>query len=116
MIKLFVVGFPRDLEQEELQEIFARYGEVASATIITDQNTGTSKAYGFVTMDDAGALKAMNDLDGGMIDDRTISVRLAHQGAKAEKAFSTRGGPVGKRPRAVPAIMPVKTKRPRLQR
>ena len=116
MIKLFVVGFPSDLEEQELYEIFAAYGEVGSATIITDQETGVSKAYGFVTIDDAGAMKAVSDLDGGSIDNRTISVRIADQRVNAQRAFSTRVGLVVKRPQPIPVEVPGKRKRPRLQR
>ncbi|WP_428331055.1 RNA recognition motif domain-containing protein [Mucilaginibacter sp.] len=78
MVKLFIVGLPRDMEETELLEIFTVYGQVGIITIVTDQNTGESKGYGFVHMEDqAGADRAIAALNGAEIDDRTISVRIA---------------------------------------
>ncbi|NCD72461.1 RNA recognition motif domain-containing protein [Mucilaginibacter agri] len=78
MAKLFIVGFPKDMKEIELVELFSVYGAVNTATIITDIETGASKGYGFITMtDDAGANRAIEALDGGSIDDRIISVRFA---------------------------------------
>jgi RNA recognition motif-containing protein len=78
MIKLFIVGIPRDMDETELTEIFTPYGEVASVKIITEQESGISKGYGFINMlDTAGAGRAIEALDGASIDERTISVRIA---------------------------------------
>ncbi|RYY37242.1 MAG: hypothetical protein EOP46_03450 [Sphingobacteriaceae bacterium] len=80
MSKLFVVGIPRDMESAELEDIFADYGTVSNTTVVTDMETGISKGYGFVTMDDRNAAEAaIAALDGGQIDERTISVRFAQQ-------------------------------------
>lgn len=78
MAKLFIVGFPKDMEEIELVEMFTIHGIVNTVTIITDKDTGASKGYGFITMaDDAGAQRAIAAFDGATIDDRTISVRIA---------------------------------------
>ncbi|MEO7212970.1 hypothetical protein [Mucilaginibacter sp.] len=78
MAKLFIVGFPRDMEEIELVEIFSIHGIVNTVTIVTDQSSGESKGYGFIMMaDQAGAERAIAALDGGEIDGRTISVRFA---------------------------------------
>lgn len=78
MAKLFIVGFPRDMEEIELVEMFSLHGTVNTVTIITDKVTGQSKGYGFITMtDDEGAARAIHVLDGASIDDRQISVRIA---------------------------------------
>ncbi|ASU34205.1 RNA recognition motif domain-containing protein [Mucilaginibacter xinganensis] len=80
MTKLFVVGLPRDMEETELLEIFSVYGQVAIVTIVTDIQTGISKGFGFVHMEDeAGAGRAIAALNGAEIDDRTISVRIAEK-------------------------------------
>ena len=78
MIKLFIVGFPRDMSEIELEEIFSVYGLVDAVKIITDKETGKSKGYGFLTMtDQSGADRAIIAIDGAAIDGRLISVRVA---------------------------------------
>jgi len=78
MTKLFVVGFPRDMDKAELLEIFSLHGLVDLITIITDKETGVSQGYGFVHMnDEAGAKRAIAALNGAEIDDRQLSVRIA---------------------------------------
>ena len=78
MAKLFIVGFPRDMEEVELVELFSSHGIVNNVTVITDQIAGESKGYGFITMaDGAGAERAIAALDQAEIDGRVISVRFA---------------------------------------
>lgn len=90
MVKLFVVGFPRDMDEVELTDIFAAYGEVSAAKIITDQETGESQGYGFVDMvDQAGADAAVAGMDGAAIDDRLISVRIREDKSQLKKVYST---------------------------
>ncbi|AYL94893.1 RNA recognition motif domain-containing protein [Mucilaginibacter celer] len=80
MIKLFIVGFPRDMEEIELVELFSAYGTVNTVRIITDKDSGISKGYGFLEMlDEAGAQRAIDAMNGATIDDREISVRIAEQ-------------------------------------
>jgi RNA recognition motif-containing protein len=78
MAKLFIVGIPKDMQEIALVEMFSIHGTVNTVTIVTDQVSGESKGYGFITMtDDAGAERAIAALDGADIDGRTISVRVA---------------------------------------
>jgi RNA recognition motif-containing protein len=80
MIKLFIVGFPRDMEEVELVELFSAYGTVSSVRIITDKDSGISKGYGFLEMtDEAGANRAIEAMNGATIDEREISVRIAEE-------------------------------------
>lgn len=80
MVKLFIVGFPRDMEEIELVELFSAYGTISSVRIITDKDSGISKGYGFLEMtDEAGAQRAIDAMNGATIDEREISVRIAEQ-------------------------------------
>ncbi|MDB5116227.1 MAG: hypothetical protein JWQ79_1719 [Mucilaginibacter sp.] len=91
MAKLFIVGFPKNMQEIELVELFSAHGAVNTVTIVTDKDTGESKGYGFITMtDDAGAERAIQAMDGATIDDRTISVRLAEEKQPAKPAVSPR--------------------------
>ncbi|MCR8556554.1 RNA-binding protein [Mucilaginibacter sp. BJC16-A38] len=94
MAKLFVVGFPKDSTDVELLEMFSVHGTVNSITIVTDQQTGASKGYGFVAMTDkAGADRAVSALDGMAMGDRKMSVRIAETKNAAD-------GPAPAEPRA----------------
>ena len=78
MIRLFAGGFPRDLEESELQEIFEQYGQVLAVKIVRDKKTAISRRFGFVDMaSQEGADMAMAELHGGSIDEDVISVKLA---------------------------------------
>ncbi len=82
--KLFVGGLPWATTAQELEDLFASFGEVTSAKIIADRRTGRSKGYGFVEMntpDSArGALDALNNSEYG---GRSITVDPARD-AEAE--------------------------------
>ena len=55
-MNIFIAGLSYNLGEAELEELFAEYGEVVSARVIMDRETGRSKGYGFVEMteDEAG--------------------------------------------------------------
>ena len=77
-MKLFVAGFPFDVDDQELHEIFSDHGTVASAKVITDRDTGKSRGFGFVEFaDDTQAQAAMKALDGATLSGRTLSVKVA---------------------------------------
>jgi RNA recognition motif-containing protein len=74
MAKLFIVGFPRDMDEVELVELFSNHGIVDNVTVVTDQITGENKGYGFISMADRiGADRAIEALDQAEIDGRVIS-------------------------------------------
>ena len=76
--KLFVGNLSWNLGQEELQEIFAEFGEVEEAVIINDRETGRSRGFAFVTFaNDEDAAKAIAELDGKEVDGRDIVVNEA---------------------------------------
>ncbi len=52
-MKLFVAGLPYDLDDAELMEIFEKFGTVVTARVAMDRETGKSKGFGFVDMQNA---------------------------------------------------------------
>ena len=54
-MKLFVENLSFDTMEAELEELFAPFGTVAEATVITDQSTGRSQGFGFVTLKSAAS-------------------------------------------------------------
>jgi RNA recognition motif. (a.k.a. RRM, RBD, or RNP domain) len=78
MTKIFVGGLPYQTDDDQLQQIFSSYGEIASAKVITDRDSGRSKGFGFVEMaDDTAAQKAIAELHEAELGGRTITVNEA---------------------------------------
>lgn len=78
MTKLFVGSLPYSVTSQELQELFAPFGNVESAAVITDKFSGQSKGFGFVEMtNDEGAQKAIQELNGSNVGGRNIFVSVA---------------------------------------
>lgn len=78
MYKLFVGGLPFSTTDDELKELFAAHGAVASASVVRDRDSGRSKGFGFVEFEDEkegqAAQSALNGTDFG---GRTITVDAA---------------------------------------
>lgn len=76
--KLFVGKLSFDTTNDSLQALFAQYGTVVSAMVITERGTDQSKGFGFVEMEDqAAAQAAINALDGKEFEGRNIVVNVA---------------------------------------
>ena len=76
--KLFVGGLPYRTTGDELRDAFAQAGEVVSASIVTDRETGRSRGFGFVEMaDDAGMQSAIAMWNGKEFGGRTLTVSEA---------------------------------------
>jgi RNA recognition motif-containing protein len=76
--KLFVGNLAWETTQEELQELFAQYGEVEEAIIISDKFSGRSKGFGFVTFtDEAAADEAVAQLNEKEFKGRNVVVNEA---------------------------------------
>ena len=65
MKKLYVGNLAWAVTDEDLQSLFSEHGGVASASVITDRETGRSRGFGFVEMEDGAeaAIEALNGLD-----------------------------------------------------
>ena len=77
--KLFIGGLAFATSSEQLRELFAQAGEVQSATVVTDRDTGQSRGFGFVEMASAEeAAQAVKLLNGKSVDGRTLKVEVAN--------------------------------------
>ena len=72
--KLFVGGLPYRTADDELRGAFAQAGEVVSASIVTDRETGRSRGFGFVEMGDADADGAISMWNGKEFGGRMLTV------------------------------------------
>lgn len=76
--KLYVGGISYGTTEAGLKQEFERAGEVKSAKIITDRDTGRSKGFGFVEMGtDEEAQEAILNFNGQSLDGRTLTVNEA---------------------------------------
>ncbi|MDQ1329383.1 MAG: hypothetical protein QG641_2673 [Candidatus Poribacteria bacterium] len=73
--KLYVGNLSYSMTDQMLQDTFSVYGEVTSATVIMDRDSGRSKGFGFVEFaQDADAQKALGEMNGKEIDGRALNV------------------------------------------
>lgn len=75
--KLFIGGLPWSINNDSLKELFAQYGEISEAIVITDRDTGRSKGFGFVTFANEESAKKALEMDGKEVEGRNIIVNVA---------------------------------------
>jgi RNA recognition motif-containing protein len=91
--KVYVGNLPYEVEDEDLQNLFTAVGEVLSARVIRDRDTGRSKGFGFVEMaTDSLAESAVSQLDGNDFQARALRVSIARE---REARPGGGGGPRG---------------------
>jgi RNA recognition motif-containing protein len=89
-MNIYVSNLSFNVQDEDLREFFTPYGEVTSAKIINDRETGKSRGFGFVEMsDDTASKKAIAELDGADVEGRAIKVMEAKP--KENKSFGGGG-------------------------
>lgn len=76
---LYVGNLPFRTTRYELRELFQPYGKIHSARIVIDRATRKPRGYGFVEMDEKGAVKAMNSLNGHSLAGRNLKVSEANE-------------------------------------
>lgn len=77
-MNIYVGNLAYEVDNQQLQTLFERHGEVSSANVITDRDTGRSKGFGFVEMpQDDQARKALEELNGHEIGGRNLTVNEA---------------------------------------
>ncbi len=75
---IFVSNLSFNIVDDDLEGFFTDFGTVTSARVITDKHTGRSRGFGFVDMPNREeALAAIEALDGGVADGRTVRVSEA---------------------------------------
>lgn len=97
-MNIYVSQLSWDTTSESLQELFAAYGEITSANVIKDRETGRSKGFGFVEMsNDAEGQKAIDELNQASFEGRTISVSVARpRTERSNSGYGNRGGGYGR--------------------
>jgi RNA recognition motif-containing protein len=77
-MNIYIGNLPYSISEDELRDLFAAHGEVSSANIIMDRDSGRSKGFGFIEMPDKAqgeaAIKAINQTD---VQGRSVRVNEA---------------------------------------
>ncbi|MFA7330220.1 MAG: RNA-binding protein [Candidatus Delongbacteria bacterium] len=94
--KLYVGNLNFAMANQDLEELFSPYGQVSSATVIMDRETGRSKGFGFVEMNnDNEAQAAISALNGKEINGRALTVNEARPREEGARPRSGGGGGFG---------------------
>ena len=104
--RIFVGNLSFNTTSGELESLFREFGNCESVTIVTDRDSGRSRGFGFVTMaSDDQAKKAIETMNGSMLDGRAIRVNEAEErprgggggfgGPRSDRGFGGGGGGFG---------------------
>lgn len=97
-MKIYVGNLPFSHESGDLKTMFGPFGEIVSAEVVTDRDTGRSRGFGFVEMSNSDeARAAIEDLDGKDLGGRRLNVN------EAKPRENRGGGGGGGRDRSGPA-------------
>ncbi|MFM7594330.1 MAG: RNA recognition motif domain-containing protein, partial [Isosphaeraceae bacterium] len=78
--RLYVGNLPYSMGSQDMQGLFEQYGKVLSALVLSDRETGRSRGFGFVEMeDDSAAQSAIEALDGQDYQGRRLTVNEARE-------------------------------------
>lgn len=99
--RLYVGNLSFNTDEQTLASAFARFGEVQDVKIVTDRETGQSRGFAFVSMNDANAARAaIGQMNGAMMDGRSLRVNEAEERQqRGSGGYAQRGGGGGGRPR-----------------
>jgi RNA recognition motif-containing protein len=94
--KIYVGNLSFQTTENDLSDLFSTFGAVEAVSIITDRDTGRSKGFGFVTMDEENAEKAIAGLNGSEHNGRALTVNEARPMVKKDFGGGGRGNGGGR--------------------
>lgn len=78
--RIYIGNLPWKMDEYDLRDTFEEYGTVVDARVITDKETGRSRGFGFVTMEEESGMRtAIDNLDGAECEGRMLRVNEAEQ-------------------------------------
>ena len=83
--KMYVGNLSFQTTEGELEDLFAQVGAVESVRIITDRDTGRSRGFGFVEMNEENAATAISQFNGHQVDGRELTVNEAKPQVKRDR-------------------------------
>ena len=89
-MKIYVGNLSFNTTQQTLEDLFSQFGSVSEVAVVTDRETGRARGFAFVTMDDDGAAKAIDSLNGNEFEGRALTVNEAKP--REAQSGGSRGG------------------------
>lgn len=83
MTNIYVGNLPREMDEDELRNLFSEFGQVDRVSIIMDRESGRSRGFGFVEMSD-GAQAAIDALNGKEFAGRALTVNISQPKERSE--------------------------------
>lgn len=77
--KIYLGNLPFSYKEQELAEVFSKYGNIEDVFLVRDRNTRRLKGFGFITFDSAEAAQAALEMDNQDLGGRTIKVAMAKE-------------------------------------
>jgi RNA recognition motif-containing protein len=112
MVKLFVSGFPLDMDEIELVKLFSSHGDVRTIKLVRDKKTRVCKGYGFIEMaDQQAAENVIAALNKQHIGDRQLTINIREDDEPAAPAPRSFKPPVYQKVQKF--VDPLRKKRPR---
>ncbi len=91
-MNIYVGNLPFSTTEDDLRELFTEFGEVLSAKVIKDRETGRSRGFGFIEMSDNSARTAITELDGSDIRVNESKPKTQRFGGNRNRNDRGRGG------------------------
>ena len=92
-MNIFIANLSWAITDADLRDLFEEYGEIKSAKVIMDRETGKSRGFGFVELaDEEQAKRALTELNGATYDDKVISVSEARPREERPRTGGFNGG------------------------
>ena len=86
-MKLYVGNLPWSVTDRDLEDLFAPFGAVQSAQVVTDRDSGRSRGFGFVEMAVEDGAQAIAKLNGHQIESRALRVNEAQSKQRKSAAY-----------------------------
>jgi RNA recognition motif-containing protein len=80
--KIYMGNLPFSYKEQELEEVFSKYGHIEDIFLVRDRNTKRLKGFGFITFDASEAAEAALEMDGQELGGRQIKVAMAKEKEK----------------------------------
>ena len=78
-MRIYVGNLKYEVDDQMLREHFESFGTVTDAKVMMDRETGRSRGFGFIEMDDSSGQNAINELNGSMLGARALVVNEARE-------------------------------------